>query len=376
MNYARVQQLVDRGLGKAALRLGQPFSVFRVTDASTGDFPNDWTLLGENIPVYRERVSEPKLEVGIAKATLFYNVFGDMSPYNLGDVFLCTDPPFDPGVSYGENATILPDTLEINALSLAWHMPARIPTGARLSHQVRIYRPATGPKTLADGSKYWVSTHDNDQPLRLTGGEFAFGAPGATAAAIIGGMVTTDDTVGLTLTNASVPAFPHTVTHTVVIGDTPTTIATALAALIVADAIFRAANVTVASLGPVVTVSQGGIVAPATVLSAALSMGASETVTLTPANGRLSSLGSIVPAGFVAAYRPSGPYPFGPPVPGMIRPTHWYVYLPPLPGYESREGDAICTIDDARYVVVDPYRQESGLVGQQMLVDRTTAQAQ
>lgn len=264
-NYARIQSKIDHGLGKAARRLGEPFDVYRVIGSSSGSFPSAWHKVSAGIPVYRERVADPKLESAIRQAALFYNVFGDMSLYNLGDVFLCVDPPFVPGVSYGENATILPNTLEINALALCWHMPARIPTGARLSHEVTIYRPATGPKTLGDGSQYWESTRVNDKPLILTSGSFSFGGAGAGGA-------------------------------------------------------------------------------------------------------------STVPAGFAAAYRPSGPYPFGPPVPGAIRPTHWYVYLPPLPGYEAREGDAIITVDDARYVVVDPYRQESGIVGQQLLVDRTTSQ--
>lgn len=266
MRYALIQKKIDHGIGIAGKHLGQPFSAYRVVSDSAGDFPDAWRLLTQNLALYRERVPEPKLETGLNKGAIWYNIYADMSPYNLGDVFVCTDPPFSPGVSYGANATILPGTLEINALSLAWHMPARVPTGARLDHLVRIYRPAGEPATLSDGSKYWKSTLDNDQPLILWGGEFTFGQPG-------------------------------------------------------------------------------------------------------------SNLGSVVPCGFVAAYRPSGAFPFGPPVPGMIRPTHWYGYLPPLPGYEPREGDAVITIDDARYLVVDPYRQEAGVVGSQLLLDRQISQA-
>lgn len=266
MNYAGIQLRVDRGLGKAGKHLGQPFTALRADGQSNGDFPDGWTTLARNVPIYRERVAEPRLETAIAKGAIWYNIFGNMIPYNLGDVFLCTDPPYQPGLYYGENATILPETLEMNALSLAWHMPARIPTGARLDHRVRIYRPSGTPATLDDGSRYWRSTLDNDVPLRLSWGEFSFRGPGTDKA-------------------------------------------------------------------------------------------------------------SLVPAGFAAAYRPSGAFPFGPPVPGMIRPTHWYVYLPPLPGYEAREGDAIVTVDDARYLVVEPYRQEAGVVGHQLLCDRQIAQA-
>jgi hypothetical protein len=261
MNYALIQLKVDRGLSHAGKHLGEPFSCYRVEDTCNGDWPGGWTLLDTKYPIYRERVPEPKLETALSKGALWYNIYGSMIPFNLGDVFLCTDPPYSPGLSYGAEATILPNTPEINAFALAWHMPARIPTGARLSHQVRIYRSSVKPKQLTDGSYYWDSTLENDQPLILQAGQFTFGTPGSTEA-------------------------------------------------------------------------------------------------------------SIVPAGFMGAYRPSGSLPFGPPPPGMIRPTHWYVYVPPLPGYEPLEGDALVTVTDDRYVVVEPYHQEAGVVGSQLLVDR------
>lgn len=87
-----------------------------------------------------------------------------------------------------------------------------------------------------------------------------------------------------------------------------------------------------------------------------------------------SGQGSLVPIGLSSAHR-RGDAILGPGVPGMVKPSHWFVYLPPLPRYVPREGDAIVTLDDARYVVTSPFEQLAGVVGYQLLCDRKIAQA-
>lgn len=87
-----------------------------------------------------------------------------------------------------------------------------------------------------------------------------------------------------------------------------------------------------------------------------------------------SGQASLLPVGISAAHR-RGESLFAPSVPGMVKPTHWFFYIPPLPGYLPREGDALVTLDDARYVVVSPYEQLTGVVGYQVLCDRKISQA-
>jgi hypothetical protein len=84
---------------------------------------------------------------------------------------------------------------------------------------------------------------------------------------------------------------------------------------------------------------------------------------------------SLIPAG-LAAHTKHGASLFDPKVPGVskIQPGHWYFYLPPLPGYLPREGDAIVTQDGARYVVTTPFEQRAGVVGNQLIADRKVAQ--
>lgn len=265
VDYATIQAKIDRGKGKAARKLGQPFNVFRIETESTGDFPEAWSEIAHSIPVFRRMlVGQGKIETAIKNATLFYDIIGDMSDFVLGDVFRQDDPPYVPGVSYGAGATKIAGAMEFNAFGFAWHPPVRLAIGGRIDRRCMIYRPSLDPKPLLDGTPYWKSLHDGDRPLILKDGHFSFGGAGAR--------------------------------------------------------------------------------------------------------------GSFVPVGLSSAYRPYGKEAYEPAPPGMLRPSHWFAYLPPLPGYHPVEGDALITEDDARYVIVEPYFQEAGVVGSQLMLDRTGAE--
>lgn len=197
VNYARIQHHIDKGLGLAAKKLGPPYSVYRITNTSSGDYPGGWTLLATNQPFFHRRVNDKKLESALQSAgTLWYQIIGNVEPYLLGDVFLLTDPPYSPGRSYGAGATSVAGTIEFNAFALAWHAPVNEPVGGRLDRRAGIYRPSLNPAQLDDGSSYWKSTHDNDTPLILTNGQYAFGTPGATASWVPVGLASTNRVTG------------------------------------------------------------------------------------------------------------------------------------------------------------------------------------
>jgi hypothetical protein len=269
VNYARVEHHIDRGRGKAAQKLGPPFLAYRLTSTSSGDFPDGWTPtpgpLGTlSFPIFRRRMTEGKLEVALKNVALLYEIIANMEPFLIGDVFVQNDPPYVPGVSYGAGATQLYGTMEFTAMCFALHSPVGKSVGARIDRRVAIYRPAGAPQTLTDGSLYWESTHDNDQPLLLANGAYSFGPAGSGEAV-------------------------------------------------------------------------------------------------------------MVPAGWASQHRQSEKT-FGPGVPGMLKPIKYFFYLPPLPGYLAREGDAIIDENGARYVVVSLFEQQAGVVGQYLVVDRKIAQ--
>lgn len=265
-NYARIQRHIDHGKGKAARHVGQPFIGYRITGTSAGDFPGGWTQTVANFPLLRRRLAETKLEIGIKNVALFYDIVADMGPFLVGDVFLQNDPAYVNGKSYGPGATSIVGTnIEFNAMCLAWHPPENKAVGARLDRRVQIFRPASSPGTIAgySGATYWKSTHDNDTPLVLSGGTYAFGSAGASGA-------------------------------------------------------------------------------------------------------------SLIPAGMSSAVRQHD-YIFQPGVPGMPKEAKWFAYLPPLPGYMPAEGDALIDENGARYQVVVPFEQKTGVAGYQLAVDRKIA---
>jgi hypothetical protein len=205
-----------------------------------------------------------------SERTLWYELAIDCSPFWLGDVFIQTDPPFFPGVSYGDRATNIPGTIELNGFALAWHPPMRPPMGARIDHRCRIYRPTLTPVTYSDGtpltpSQQWRTTHEFDTPLVLANGIFTWGVSGGAA--------------------------------------------------------------------------------------------------------------SLVPCGFGTSDRQTRGEDMAPDPPGMLPVPRYYIYLPPLSGYTAAEGDAFITEDDARYTVIAPYTQSTGVVGHQLMVQRYISQS-
>lgn len=271
MTFAEFQWLIDRQLGALGDRLGQPFSVYRITPGSTGDFPSGWYRVSTQAHAHRNRVRSQDAEVSMtSERVVWYEVLCDMSPFALGDVFLQTDSSYFPAIAYGAGATSLKNTIELNGFALAWHAPIRPPLGARIDRRCAIYRPALTPQTMSDGSpltpsQQWRTTREMDTPLLLTNGVYSWGQPGGVA--------------------------------------------------------------------------------------------------------------SWVPVGFGTSDRQSRGDDMPPDPPGMIPVPRYYAYIPPLPGFTISEGDALITEDDQRYVVIAPYRQETGVVGSQVMTQRYISQS-
>lgn len=181
VDYATIQQKIDRGLGIASNKLGQPFDVYRANGvaAATGDFPSGWEKVASNFPMFRKLVASTKLETGVrSDGIMWYDLIGSCAALLLGDVFYQVDAPFQDGVSYGAGATVVPGSLQFQGMALSWHMPVHKPVGARVNFRAKIARPSLQPQQLTDGTLYWSETFDNDVQLQLTGGQFAFGQPG------------------------------------------------------------------------------------------------------------------------------------------------------------------------------------------------------
>jgi hypothetical protein len=80
---------------------------------------------------------------------------------------------------------------------------------------------------------------------------------------------------------------------------------------------------------------------------------------------------SFVPAGVASTDRPPRGHLFPPAgMPGQMQISRYFLYLPPLPGYTPSEGDRVIQESGQRYVVTNPYSQQTGVVGSQLGVER------
>jgi hypothetical protein len=129
----------------------------------------------------------------------------------------------------------------------------------------------------------------------------------------LSGTVTAGDTVTLTFTNVTL-GLNEAVTYTVQSGDTTTSIAAGLVALINEDSNIRANGIaatdfdsTANSFGSTIQVVEEGnnVTAASTNLAYTLSSAATETVSVTPSNGNLSTS----PGSTICDMRGNGPAP-------------------------------------------------------------------
>jgi hypothetical protein len=135
----------------------------------------------------------------------------------------------------------------------------------------------------------------------------------ATATGTIGGStLTSGDTVSLFIQNIGVSGFPVTVVYTLGGGETTTTIASGLVALITGNATLSAGGLTAANVGPVITFTHPGQVGNSTIISATITGVGNETVTFVPVSGQLSGgqgTPGIVFTGTPLAYNAGGILP-------------------------------------------------------------------
>lgn len=178
MNYVRAQNLIDKGRGQAAKRLGQPYDIYRIQANSATNYLDPENKIFSGYLVLRR----PNRGLGLIEGTLLTAVpwesMGDFRPWLLGDVFLQNDPVFGAGYTL-----VTFETLEYDAFCLAFHGPVKKTMAARLDRFASVYRPLSG--NSADASGYLSGGLDTSSPLQLVTGNFQFNSdPAATPAMI------------------------------------------------------------------------------------------------------------------------------------------------------------------------------------------------
>jgi hypothetical protein len=204
-NADRIQRKIDSGRGKAARALGGPFKVYRITGTAAQNFIDPLNLIKSNYLVYHTQKPAGSFRgsyEGINVGAPLFDIIGDMGPFLVGDVFINTDPPYEPyggpltgdiaaegsdadipgdiyRSGYGAGATsVAYPTMEIYGFCLGFHGAIKKAIGARLDRLAQVFRL---PEAPAAGG-YWQADQATSLPIVLTNGTFAPGTVGQTAA--------------------------------------------------------------------------------------------------------------------------------------------------------------------------------------------------
>jgi hypothetical protein len=134
----------------------------------------------------------------------------------------------------------------------------------------------------------------------------------AIAATIAGASFVAADTVNIQFVNSQIAGFPVTVTYVLGAGESATSVAAGLKALINANAQLIAASISATNIAGVLTILQAGFIGNATSLNSVVTGTGSETVTYNPATGFMvggAGTPGIVFAGAPLAYNGLGNLP-------------------------------------------------------------------
>jgi hypothetical protein len=188
VNNRGIQRHIDRGRGKAALRLGMPHSVYRLQNNTSVNYLDPANIVALNVPIFWHMGVVVKDYEGPKLGPLSMEVIGDFTNYEIGDVFIRTDP------YYGQGSTTVPwDQDEFLGFALASHAPVHKTLGGWLNHYAMIYRPEGAP----DANGYYSTDTSSSQPLALVNGIFTFEAPGSLPAFIPSGWTSHERLYGM-----------------------------------------------------------------------------------------------------------------------------------------------------------------------------------
>lgn len=144
----QLQTIINTAEGIGAAITGEPYSVYRITATSNGDFIQTANLIASNMFVQRQKMppADPGLLSAAKDMTLFLQVMGDFNNINVGDVFVLVN-------SVGKEVVTFPTPQYVGFASTG-QIPLLNKNAARLDRQIIIKRPSNKarPDGIADQS--------------------------------------------------------------------------------------------------------------------------------------------------------------------------------------------------------------------------------
>lgn len=171
MNYVRAQNLIDKGRGKAAVRLGQPYDVYRIQpNTAATEYLDPINRIASGFLVLRRPNKSEALIEGTLLSAVPWETLGDFRQWLLGDVFVQNDTVFGKG-----QTLVTYDTLQMDAFCLAFHGPVKKTMGARLDRLGYVLRPLDSG---TDPNGYYAGDIGAAKPLKLVNGVYVWGQNG------------------------------------------------------------------------------------------------------------------------------------------------------------------------------------------------------
>jgi hypothetical protein len=182
-NYVNITKIMNAGCGVGAAHVGIPMQVYRITDASNGDFLSDGNKLFQ---VFCDRAKmkrqDPAFESAERMETFWFELLINANPLNVGDILISTDPYLNAG-----SVVINGATDQYIGFCLAALPPIKHAIAARLDINATLYRPSITPTPTDIGAgdlPYFDSTLPVELPIVCINGQFQLGVLTDTASTI------------------------------------------------------------------------------------------------------------------------------------------------------------------------------------------------
>lgn len=191
MAYDEIQDLIDQGRQFAADELGPPFDIYRVAANANGDVIQSGNKIASGINIFFRiaygTLVRSSFESERQQGMLWYDLVADMSPFQVGDVFVQNDPV------YGLGSSSAPfNTSQFKGFALADHSPVKKAIGGRLDTTAQFYRPSKVP----DSQGRWPNVQKTGLPICFKSGALQVGISSDTASKIPVGLISTGRSYG------------------------------------------------------------------------------------------------------------------------------------------------------------------------------------
>lgn len=170
-NYVSINRIMNHACGVGAARIGIPMGVYRLSNASNGDYIQPSNLL---FSIHADRAQmrrdDPAFESSLRLETYWFELLINSNPLVLGDILVSQDRVYNQGAQIVE----FPSDQFIG-FCMAGMPPIKHAIAARLDINALIFTPSLAPSKEIGGVPYFDTTTPQDLPIVCKNGIYAPG---------------------------------------------------------------------------------------------------------------------------------------------------------------------------------------------------------